>query len=256
MLRNNKYLFNSNPKRLVLKSVLLTLFSILSLSSIGLVSANEAASVNSATEKLHLAKQEFYQEKAKNPVFRREFYDINYNIRAHQSFAKNRRTLSANEAWQGVMEKAWNPVKYIPHAIKKGLVLKETVLEDNKASFFVRISVQVPFIENKEKKNEFTVVREEIAIDKINKIVYFMGRIPTPSDYQLLNVDPKEAKPQVLFLDEHKVVTIDNEPLDSWTLVTLPTKGFNLKDQEFFVKNLFDDPGKPDRIYQQTQKLF
>jgi len=234
-------------KLLILKSVPCSL-----LFSANLACAKETSL--SATNRLHNAKQEFYQEKSKNPYYRREYFDINYNIRWNPKFAKNRRTLTTNEAWQGVMEKASNPIKYIPYAIIKGIILQNTLQEDDNALYFVRISLQRPFIE--EKQDEYTVVREEVSIDKINKIVYFMGRTAESSDYKMLGVDPQRIKPQVLFLDEHKIVSIDNEPLDSWTLVTLPTQNFSKKDQQLFVENLGKESGKPENIYLQTQKLF
>lgn len=217
-------------------------------------SISHSQEIKSPSKSFEKAKTEFYQEKAKNPVYRRELYDINYNIRYSKDFAENRRILSVDEAWQGVMEKAWNPVKYIPHAIIHGVVLKETIQEDANTANFVRVSLQRPF--QKVKKGKYTVVREEVSIDKINKIVYFMGRPAHPSDYKLLKVDPKDVAPQVTFLDEHKIVVVDNEPVDVWTLVTLPTKGFQNADQLKFVEDLGLASRKPASVYQNTQKLF
>lgn len=217
-------------------------------------SISHGQEIKSPSKSLEKAKTEFYQEKAKNPAFRRELYDINYNIRYNKDFAANRRTLSVDEAWQGVMEKAWNPVKYIPHAILHGIVLKETIQEDANTANFVRVSLQRPFQAVKKGKN--TVVREEVSIDKVNKIVYFMGRPALPSDYKLLKVDPKDVVPQVTFLDEHKIIVVDNEPVDVWTLIALPTKGFKKADQLKFVEDLGVDAKKPSSVYQNTQKLF
>lgn len=210
--------------------------------------------LDSPSQKLEKARIEFYKEKAKNPVFRRELYDINYNIRYDKAFEKNRKVLSIEDAWQGVMHKAWDPVKYIPHAIVKGVVLKDSIQEDAKAAYFIRISVQHPF--QKINQDKYTVVREEVSIDKVNKLVYFMGRPALPSDYKTLNIDPNQVVPQIIFLDEHKIVEVDNDPVDVWTLVALPTKGFTKKDQIAFTENLAVDAKKPQGIYEATQKLF
>lgn len=252
----------SITKRLLKGTTILTLFlgvsstvysGIYATSYAATPKKNESKSLT-PIERLNQARSEFYREKSKNPVYRRQLYDINYNIRYNKVFAHDRRTLNIDTAWKAVMEKAWNPVKYIPHAIIKGIVLKETIEEDDKAAYFIRLSVQNPFIKEEGDK-KFTVVREEISIDKINGIVYFMGRVPETSDYQILGVNANDAKPQIIFLDEHKIVKVDNEPFDEWTLVALPTKGFKASDQQFFVDNLGAGDGKPNSIYLQAQKL-
>lgn len=233
----------SKTKELCIKSV--TEFSVLT--------DVEAKEISSA-DKLAKAKQEFYEEKYREPVFRRELYDINYNIRYSSKFAGNRRTLSVDEAWKGVMEKAWDPVKYIPQAIIRDIVLKETIKEDKNSAYFVRISVQRPFQSGYDKK--YTVVREEVSIDKINKIVYFMGRKAESSDYKLLDIKPEDTKSQITFLDEHKLVSIDNDPVDVWTLIALHTEGFKKSDQKQFVEGLGASGGQPYSIYKKTQLLY
>ena len=206
-----------------------------------------------ALQHLEKARSEFYTARPRQPIFRREIYDINYNIRYDSHFSGNRQTLTVDKAWQAVMEKAFNPVKYIPHAILKGKVLKDTLLDCDEAAYFIRISLQRPMDDNE--TSTVTVVREEVSIDKINKLVYFMGRPPEPNDYQLLGIKAGETKQQILFLDEHKIVSVDNDPLDVWTLIALPTKGFNRADEQTFVDRMGKDPGKPYRIYLQARKL-
>lgn len=245
-------MFNFNKKLIVATTFLVSILGIFNCAF-----ANEKLS---AQQHLANAKAEFYREKAKNPVFRRELYDVNYNIRYNNIYSHNRNTLDTETAWKAVMEKAWNPVKYIPHAILKGVVLKDTIKEDDKAAFFVRLSVQNPFIKGekgiKGDKSEFTVVREEVSIDKVNGIVYFMGRVPEASDYQVLSVKASDANPQIMFLVEHKIVKTDNDPFDDWTLVAMPTQGFKSADQQYFVDNLGQNINpKPHSIYLQAQKL-
>ncbi len=207
----------------------------------------------SATDQLRKAKHEFSQAKANNPTYRQEFYDINYNIRYGKDFENNRHTLSVDKAWQGVMKKAWDPAKYVPQAIVRGMVLKDSIKQDDNAAYFVRLSVQHPFAP-KPGETKYAVVREEVSIDKMNKVVYFMGRLPKSSDYQLLKIDPKDAAPQPIFLVEQKIAAIDNEPIDVWTLVPLAINGFNYEDQQRLIDDLGKAAKKPTSIYLQTQK--
>jgi hypothetical protein len=95
---------------------------------------------------LQQARSEFYENKNAYPVFKRELYDINFHIRYNEVFSQNRSHLDKHQAWSGVMEKAWNPAKYIPHAIIKGTVLKDSIQETSSEASFIRISLQKSFL--------------------------------------------------------------------------------------------------------------
>lgn len=226
--------------------------------NLALTCAEITVNKSKAVQKLNDARLEFYTLKAEgNPVYKRELYDINYNIRYCKKFAENRKTITVNQAWQGIVDKAYDPVKYIPHAILKGAVLQDSILDDQYASFFVRISIQNPFVKNHE--GEFVVIREEISIDKINKFIYFMGRIPHESDYELLGADKNKANKQILFHDENKILNVDGDPIDSWTFLTIPTNGFSLADQQKFTDDmgaLEIQPTNPEFMYKKIQDNF
>lgn len=203
-------------------------------------------------EKGETIKIEFQRDLKANPSFKADLYDINQHIKEDSAFEKDRRPLSVAQAWAAVREKAFNPVKYIPHAVRKGIVLKDTVWENKGYSSFIRISVQKPF--KKAKESDLSVVREEVFINESEKKVYFMGRPALDSDYTILGVKKSDAYSQPLFHVLHQIKIEGEQPFDSWTFVSLPSIGWTRDDQNTLVKSVKEGKKKPHRIYLKAQE--
>ncbi len=127
------------------------------------------------------------------------------------------RALTASEAFEAEIGKAYDPIAYIPFAVLKGTSYGEEITSQGWKKFH-RLSVQRDF----RNPSDLVYVHELVTIDQKNQRILFLGKPFTKEDMTLLGqykdlpLDPNVP----LFDVEHSIKISEKEQVfDSWRMV-------------------------------------
>ncbi len=132
----------------------------------------------------------------------------------------DKQTLTGTQLWDAEKRKAWDPMKYIPPAVIKGVSYEKSYPRTGEETF-MRSSQQRSWLDPK----VIVPVLEEVHVfEKLRKVI-FLGR---PAD---------EPSGQPLFHVEHSVGGTEENPLSLWRIIMLtPDKQYVNSVEKLFTQ--------------------
>lgn len=153
-----------------------------------------------------------------------ELKNIDINQVLHEQYQTQKPlSLTRGDVWKAEQLKAENPLKYIPHVVRRAESFGKKVVDNG--LFFLRSSQQRQWLQ----PDTFGDVFERVYVNQVDQRITFIGVRYLVQDSGQLTEASNE---QPLFFVQHSVSGEDHNPINVWKIVHLTDS----KDSELIEK--------------------